>query len=232
MLGQGRDRGVLGLGRLRDRVLDEGAGDVGEGAEGRCRGRRRAGPGPRRPGATSAAAAERPRTKPAEVGVRPRRGCASPGSRRSTSGRRSPIAAFRATPRPASALPNSVRLTWIAARVGSSKVLKTWSISTGSGVAALSGMVSPGAKPSSESPRWSSRYLRPRADLARTTTVRVDRERVDVLVQLHVDLGVDRAVSSFWTGSTVLTAPTRMPPMRTSLPGTMVLAFGTWAEIL
>ena len=81
------------------------------------------------------------------------------------------MAAFRAAPRPASALPNSVRLTWIAARVGSSKVLKTWSISTGSGLAALSGIVAPASKPCSEVPRWSSRYLRPRAERERTVTV-------------------------------------------------------------
>ena len=59
----------------------------------------------------------------------------------------------------------------MATRVGASNMLKTWSISTGSGRAALSGTVDPGSKPLLELPRSISRYLSPRADFALTTRV-------------------------------------------------------------
>ncbi len=141
------------------------------------------------------------------------------------------MAAFSACPRPARAFPNSVRLAWIAARVGSSKVLKTWSISTGSGVAALSGSVSPASKPSSEVPRCSSRYLRPSAERERTVTVESTGSGSRSWFSSMSSLALTEP-SSCWTGSTVVIAPTRMPPTRTSLPGTRVLALGTWAESL
>jgi hypothetical protein len=94
-------------------------------------------------GATSAAVAERDETKlesPVFGSARFR----ITGVSCSTSGLSWPIAAFRSTPRPARAFPNSSRFVWIATRVGSSNMLKTWSISTGSGRAEVTGMVDPG----------------------------------------------------------------------------------------
>ena len=128
------------------------------------------------------------------------------------------MAAFRAWPRPARAFPNSVRLAWIAARVGSSKVLKTWSISTGSGVAALSGIVEPGSKPSSESPRWISRYLRPSAERERTITVESTGSGSRSWFS-SMSTSALTEPSSFWTGSMVVIAPTRMPPIADLVAG-------------
>ena len=65
------------------------------------------------------------------------------GSRRVTRGRSSPRATFRSGPRPASASPKATRLAWEASLVGSSKMLKNSSISTGSGVATRRGRVDP-----------------------------------------------------------------------------------------
>ena len=64
-----------------------------------------------------------------------------------SSGFRAPIASLRSGPRPASALPNSVRFAWMFSCVGTSKVLSNWSNSTGSGDAADSGSVEPAGKP-------------------------------------------------------------------------------------
>jgi len=51
------------------------------------------------------------------------------------------MATLRSWPRPANALPNSYRLIWLARRCGALNVLKTWSISTGSGHRLASGIV-------------------------------------------------------------------------------------------
>jgi hypothetical protein len=48
---------------------------------------------------------------------------------------------------------------------------KNWSMSTGSGLAAVTGIVSPALKPFSELPGVTWRNLRPRADLGRTVIV-------------------------------------------------------------
>ena len=107
----------------------------------------------------------------AELGVLRARGSSSPAqAARACRGAR-PSAALRSGPRPASALPNSNRFSWIARRVGSSKVLSTSSISTGSGWAALQRDHRALRIALVEVPRSISRYLRPSAERARTITV-------------------------------------------------------------
>ena len=66
-------------------------------------------------------------------------------SSRGSSGFKAPIAALMFGPRPASALPNSVRFSWMFSWVGLSKVERNWSNSTGSGCAAESGSTDPAA---------------------------------------------------------------------------------------
>ena len=45
-------------------------------------------------------------------------------------------------------------------------------------------------------------------------------------------LALTAPVSSFWIGSISLIWPTRAPPIRTSLPGTIAAALGSSAESL
>ena len=190
-------------------------------------------------GATSAAVADSEETKL----ERPVFGSARfriTGVRTSTRGLSWPIAAFRSTPRPARALPNSSRLAWIAVRVGLSNMLKTWSISTGSGRAALSGIVEPALKPWLESPRLIWRYFRPSADLERTTIVESSGSCSRSLLRsmstlatwpVHWRVGSNgQGASVTFSGVIAVIWPTRWPPMRTSLPLTMLLASGSCAE--
>jgi hypothetical protein len=130
----------------------------------------------------------------------------------------------------------------MATRVGSSNMLKTWSISTGSGRAAVSGIVAPGSKPLVELPRSTSRYLSPRADFDRTTMVEFSGSGWMSLLSSMLTLATSlvhwrvgslgQGASLTVTGSTVLICPTRTPPIRTSLPGTRVSALGSSAESL
>ena len=121
-------------------------------------------------------------------------------------------------------------------------MLKTWSISTGSGRAAVSGMVAPAANPRFELPRLICRYFRPSADRARTTTVESSGSGSMSLLRSMSTFAtwpVQRRVGSFGQGASVTFSgvmpviwPTRWPPIRTSLPGTMLAASGSWAESL
>ena len=67
------------------------------------------------------------------------------GRRLSVRGFSLPIASLRIGPRPASASPKPTRFCWIAFCVGVSKVLRSSSNSTGSGVALDSGITAPSA---------------------------------------------------------------------------------------
>ncbi len=136
-----------------------------------------------------------------------------------------------AGPRPASALPNSVSWACIASRVGSSKVLNSSSISTGSGVAALSGITAPSAKPSSDVPRVICRYLRPSAERERMITLESTGNGSTDSSSFRFRFAV-WVPFSWETGSTDSTTPTRTPPIRTSLPGIRASALGTCAVIL
>ena len=180
-------------------------------------------------GATSAAVALSARMNPARLVSGEERLRITGSSTSSTPGRR-PSAEFSAGPRPASALPNSSRFSCEASRVSSSNMLSTVSSSTGSGVAAESGTTLPSSKPSSESPRLISRYLSPRAERERTITV----ESTGIGSTSRSSFRLRAALSSpssVCSGSIDSTAPTRTPPTRTSLPGTRVLASGTWTVI-
>ena len=78
---------------------------------------------------------------------------------------------LRSGPRSVSALPNPVRLSCSALRVGGSKILNTSSICTGT-LVWLTGMVSPSLRNFVvDLPRVSWRYFRPSADRGRTSTV-------------------------------------------------------------
>ena len=149
-------------------------------------------------------------------------------SRRGSSGSSAPIASFRSGPRPARALPNSSRFFLTASRVGSSKVLNTSSISTGSGRAARSGISAPSTKVSSEVPRTIWTYLRPSAERARMMIVESSGSPSTDLSSFSESAAV---VEPFpWEiGLISSTTPTRTPPIRTSLPGTSASALGTWA---
>ena len=67
-------------------------------------------------------------------------------------------------------------------------------MSTGSGLAAVTGIVSPALKPSSELPGVIWRNLRPRADFGPDRDRRVDRQRFGVLVEAEREFGGDLAV--------------------------------------
>ena len=77
-----------------------------------------------------------------------------------------------------------------------------------------------------------SRYLRPSAERDRTTTVESLGRGSAFLSSFMSTLARTAPVSGSWTGSIFSMMPTRTPPIRTSLPLTSVLAFGTWAESL
>ena len=81
----------------------------------------------------------------------------------------------------------------VLTRVAGWNVESTSSSSGAGGVALRSGMVSPASKVCSERPGSSSTYLSPSAERGRTLTVRVHRERLDVLVELELEQG-DRAL--------------------------------------
>ena len=75
-----------------------------------------------------------------------------------------------------------------------------------------------------------SRYLSPSAERDRTITVESLGSGSALLSSFRSTLALTAPVGGFWTGSTDSTKPTRTPPIRTSLPGTRVSAFGTWTE--
>ena len=131
-------------------------------------------------------------------------------------------------PRPAKASPNPSRFWRIASRVLSSNMFVNSSNSTGAGVACASGTVSPSAKPSSERPRVSSTYFRPSADFERMSTV----ESVLSGIASRSSFSDSTAMlepSSRRSAVMPSTPPTRVPPMRTSLPTTRPAALGTSA---
>ena len=77
-------------------------------------------------------------------------------------------------------------------------------------------------------PGTSSTYLPPSTEPSRTSARRVDRQRPDVAVELHLEHGVRRARRrSRGTASIFRTWPTRAPPMRTSAFLTSLPASGT-----
>ena len=148
------------------------------------------------------------------------------GSRLISSGLSSSIARLTSGPRPAKALPNSVRLLCEAARVFASNVLRTSSSSTGCGRALRSGIVAPSWKPSLDVPFVISTYLRPSAERGRMSTVESTGSGLTVVSSLSVSSALTEP-SLAVTGVMSVTAPTRVPPMRTSLPLTRLAALGT-----
>ena len=170
---QRRQVGVDGVQRRRaffDRFLDVGTGDAGEGGEGAVEGDEEAGLRLGDRGDRRREVLERP-PEAGEVGARrddrPQHRLAvdRPGG----AGRRSlRSAAARGRPGRCRSRPGS---GGSPSRVGSSNMSKNWSMSTGSGVAAASGIVSPAAKPLEELPGVTCRNLRPSADFGRIIIV-------------------------------------------------------------
>jgi len=148
-----------------------------------------------------------------------------------SSGRSSAIAALIVGPRPASAVPSSSWLRWIASRTGRWNMFSTWSMSTVGGCAAFSGRVAPCGRVWLALPGTTCRYLRPSADLERTVTRVSAGSGSTLLSSFRLTLAV-ATPSACCTGSTDCTVPTRIPPTRTSLPLTSELASGTWTEML
>ena len=138
------------------------------------------------------------------------------------------MARLRSCPRPAKASPKPWRFVWIAARVRASKVFSTSSISTGWGVALRTGIVAPSSKPRWFVPFVSSTYFRPSAERERTTTVVSTGSGLTVVSSFSVSRADTRPPTPF-LGSIFVTAPTRVPPRRTSLPTTRFAALGTCA---
>jgi hypothetical protein len=144
------------------------------------------------------------------------------------SGRNAPIAWLMLWPRPANASPKPCRFDAAAARVSSSNMFRNSSNSTGAGVAEASGIVSPSSKPSLDVPRLSSTYFSPSADRDRTITVESfgsgETERSSLSPSSAMLL------PSSWRVTSILsTEPTRVPPIRTSLPRTRLAALGICA---
>ena len=140
----------------------------------------------------------------------------------------SEITAFRSSPRPARPFPKPTRLPRIPSRVRWSKVFSTSSISTGRGVARVSGIVSPGRYPTDDVPGVSCTYLRPSAERERMRMVLSMGSGWTLLSSFIVRIAI-APPPRCRTGLTESTAPTRWPPIRTSLPGTRFAALGTWA---
>jgi hypothetical protein len=128
------------------------------------------------------------------------------------------------SPRPASAVPKPSRLRCEPRRAFTLKVLKTSSISTGSGVACEAGIVSPAEKPSSDSPGVISTYFRPSAERGRMIIVESTGSGSTFFSSFSSTSAVGAESPSPATGVISETAPTRWPPIRTSLPTTRFAA--------
>jgi hypothetical protein len=131
-------------------------------------------------------------------------------------------------PRPANASPNPFRFVRIASRVSSSNMFTNSSNSTGAGVAALSGIVSPSANVSLDLPRVSSTYLSPSADFERTSTVE-SLASGDASRSSFIEITATLVPSRRRWATISSTVPTRAPPIRTSPPRTSAAALGSSA---
>ena len=136
-----------------------------------------------------------------------------------------PSAVLMLSPRPANASPKPWRFSCIAVRVSSLNMLVNSSNSTGAGRDAESGIVSPSSKPESERPRVISTYLRPSADFGRMITVESFGSGLTSRSSLRP---ISATLVSFSSRFALIesTAPTRAPPIRTSLPLTRFAALG------
>jgi NAD(P)-dependent dehydrogenase (short-subunit alcohol dehydrogenase family) len=94
------------------------------------------------------------------------------------------------------------------------------------GLALRSGTVAPSWKPRLEVPLVISTYFSPSAERGRMSTVESTGSGLTVVSSLSVSSALTEP-SSAVTGVMSVTAPTRVPPMRTSLPLTRLAALGT-----
>jgi hypothetical protein len=145
-----------------------------------------------------------------------------------SSGRKAPIAVLIDSPRPANAVPKPWRFACEAARVSSSNMFRNSSSSTGV-LACASAIVSPSWKVSRERPRVTSTYLSPSAERGRTSSVESSGSGPASLSSVRVSTAITVPSSSV-LGLIFVTAPTREPPILTSLPTTSCAALGTSAS--
>ena len=179
-------------------------------------------------GATIAAASPSSPKKRRRLVSGAARFCAT-GTMSRSSGRNAPIAVLIDSPRPANASPKPVVLAAIASRVSSSNMPRTSSNSTGVGVAEASGIVAPSSKPSLSVPRVISTYLRPSAERGRTISVESCGSGATSRSSVRSSTAIVEPSSCRWAEMSS-TKPTRVPPIRTSLPTTRFAALGTSAR--
>ena len=170
-------------------------------------------------GATSAAAWLRPRMNPSRS-VLSEAKLRATGWATLSSGGSWPRTSLTSVPRAANMPPYSARSFWMARRTGSWKRLKYWSMSTGSGRACESPSVPPAGRPWSELPGVSSRYLRPTAERARTSTVVSSGIGLTLRSSCSSATAIVSPLSGFCSAWIDLMSPTRTPAMRTSFPTT------------
>ena len=200
-----RSRLVEGRRRLGDRLLDERPRDAGERGERGVEVDEHLGLdlGDRRDlGGGRGSGVDEPRRAGCSATRRFRiTGVEAPEQRRAAR----PSAALRSGPRPASALPNSNRFSWIAA-AGRLVERAQHLVDLDRLRVARRSAASPALRdsPRRRSPRSISRYLRPSAERARTITVESIGQRVDVGVELQVEAGAVRCRPRADTGSIVL----------------------------
>ncbi len=116
----------------------------------------------------------------------------------------------------------------IATRVGSENMLKKSSISTGRVAERASGIVASSGKPRAERPEVISTYLSPSAERGRISSVESSGSGSTSGSSSSWSCAVADP-SAFESALMSLTTPTRVPPMRTSLPRTRPAEFGTSA---
>ena len=144
-------------------------------------------------GATSPAArpsARKKRSRPVRGSDRFR----ATGSRSDSSGTNSSMARLRSWPRPAKPPPKPSSELREPTRALSSNMLNRSVSSTTSGRAWRNGMVAPGLRPARPAPGYDLDVLEAEGRTRAHQQRRVGRQRLDVLVELHRDLRVGRAV--------------------------------------
>ena len=154
------------------------------------------------------------------------------GSSRAKKGLSAPIVVLMSSPRPANASPNPSRAWRAATRVRGENIDSTSSSSGDSELALRRGTVSPAWNVLLAPAGDHLDVLEPERGAGPHAEARVDRQRLDLLVELEVQQRRSSApcrspcAARSWMPSTT---PTRKPPARTSLPLTSLAALGTSA---
>ena len=129
------------------------------------------------------------REQVAQLAVAGSTGCASPGSGAPGTGRSWRIVSLMSAPRPANESPKPISAFWASGACAGRRWTARPRARARAATALRSGTVAPSSNVRSERPGSSSTYLRPSAERGPHAEARVDRERLDVLVQLQLELG-------------------------------------------